>query len=101
MGGGFLWLGGLAKRSQDSSPVEVSAQLKFLVIDEDNDSRFLLVKTLLRKFPSAAVVECRIADVALDIARTDRLAAIITHRTGEIGGADLVQLLREINAEVP
>jgi DNA-binding NtrC family response regulator len=79
----------------------VPAQLKFLVIDEDNDSRFLLVKTLLRKFPGAAVIECRVADAALSIARTDKLSLIVTHRTAELAGSDLVRALREINSTVP
>jgi DNA-binding NtrC family response regulator len=81
--------------------VIVPAQLKFLVVDEDNDSRFLLVKTLLRKFPGAAVIECRVADAALSITRTDRLSVIVTHRTAELAGSDLVRAFRELNPTVP
>jgi CheY-like chemotaxis protein len=77
------------------------APLRFLVVDEDNDSRFLLEKTLLRKFPGAVVQGCRTADAALATARTDHLAAIVTHRTSEMAGADLVREFRAINAEVP
>ena len=75
--------------------------LKLLVVEEDNDRRFLLVKTLLRKFPGAAVHECRDAEQALGIARSDQLAAIVTHRTAEMFGVDLVRAFRAINREVP
>jgi DNA-binding response OmpR family regulator len=44
---------------------------------------------------------CRVADTALAVARTDRLAVIITHRTSEMAGADLVREFRAINADVP
>src|SRR3954471_4295394 len=87
----------LAKRSKVAASRGVPEQLKFLVIDEDNDSRFLLVKTLLRKFPGAGVTECRTADAALSLARTDKLNAIVTHRTAEMTGVDLVRELRSIN----
>ena len=77
------------------------APLRFLVVDEDNDSRFLLEKTLLRKFPGAVLQGVRIADTALAIAKSDRLSVIITHRTSEMSGTDLVKEFREINPEVP
>jgi CheY-like chemotaxis protein len=64
---------------------------KFLVIDDHDDHRFLLVKTLLRKFPHAAVQECQNGETALELARTEAYAAIV----------DLVRRLRELEPNVP
>lgn len=75
---------------------------KFLVIDDNADSRFLLVKTLLRKFPQAVIHECQDADAAVLIARTTpELDAIVTHRAIEVDGITLVRLLRRVNHSVP
>ena len=52
------------------------APLKFLVIDDNADSRFLLVKTLLRKFPTAVIHECQSSEAAFEMAKTEDLAAI-------------------------
>lgn len=74
---------------------------RFLVIDENPDGRFLLSKTLLRAFPSAAVVECLSAETAFNELRTKEVAAIVLHRTVEFDGAGLVRELRKIDAVVP
>lgn len=75
---------------------------KFLVIDDNADSRFLLVKTLLRKFPQAVIHECQDAEAALLVVRTTPdLDAIVTHRAFEVDGLTLVQLLRRVNPMVP
>jgi CheY-like chemotaxis protein len=79
----------------------MSAPLKFLVIDDNADSRFLLVKTLLRKFPSAVIHECQSSAAALVMAKTSDLAAIISHRTTETAGISLLRELRQINPGVP
>jgi CheY-like chemotaxis protein len=79
----------------------MSAPPKFLVIDDNADSRFLLVKTLLRKFPSAVVHECQSSAAALDMAKTSDLSAMISHRTTETAGIALLRELREINPQVP
>lgn len=73
----------------------------FLVIDDNADSRFLLVKTLMRKFPAAVVQECQRAETATELAQRKGLAAIVTHRTAELGGIALVRQLRLANPEVP
>jgi CheY-like chemotaxis protein len=75
--------------------------LKFLVIDDNADSRFLLVKTLLRKFPTAVIHECQSSAAALAMAKTADLAAIISHRTTETAGISLLRELRQINPTVP
>ncbi|HVS53925.1 MAG TPA: response regulator [Opitutaceae bacterium] len=75
--------------------------LRFLIVDDNADSRFLLVKTLLRKFPGAVVQECQDADAAVQIAASEKPAAIITHRAGDIDGLTLIRLVRRVNPTVP
>lgn len=84
-------------RSQDS---RMTAPLKFLVVDFHAESRFLLVKTLLRKFPGAAIYEEDDAHRATEIVRTRGLSAVITHRTFEVSGCDLVRQFRTADPHV-
>ncbi len=77
------------------------APLRFLVIDHHHDSRFLLVKSLLRKFPQAVIQEVEDGETAIEVVKTTELAAIITHRTREYYGTELVEKLRGANAIVP
>jgi DNA-binding response OmpR family regulator len=74
---------------------------KFLIIDDNPDSRFLLNKTLVRKFSSAKIMECGDEGTALAIAATEKLDAIVIHRTAEMTGLDLLPRLRQICASVP
>jgi CheY-like chemotaxis protein len=78
-----------------------AAPLHFLVVDHHKDSRFLLVKSLLRKFPGARIEEAEDGETALQIARDHTLVAIITHRTREYFGTELVEKFRELNGRVP
>lgn len=73
----------------------------FLVVDFQRESRFLLVKTLLRKFPRAVVCECDDAEQAVQMARTQDVACIVAHRTFDMSGADLVRALRDVDPQVP
>jgi DNA-binding NarL/FixJ family response regulator len=73
----------------------------FLVVDFQRESRYLLVKTLVRKFPHAVIRECEDADKAVQMARTQDVACIVAHRTFETPGAELVQQLREVDPAVP
>lgn len=73
----------------------------FLVVDFQRESRYLLVKTLLRKFPRAVIRECDDAVQAVQMARTQDLACIVTHRTFDTSGPDLVRRLREVDPHVP
>lgn len=75
--------------------------LHFLVVDHHKDSRFLLVKSLLRKFPQAKIEEAEEGDPAVEQARNPALSAIITHRTREYYGTELVAKFREVNSRVP
>lgn len=74
---------------------------QFLVIDDNQDTRFLLVKTLLRKFPQAVIHECQSSASALTMAKTTDLAAIVSHRTTETAGIALLREIRGINPHVP
>jgi CheY-like chemotaxis protein len=73
----------------------------FLIVDDNADSRFLLVKTLLRKFPQAVLQETQDGESAVSLVRSDHLDAVVVHRAAEIDGISLVRRLRQTNANVP
>ncbi len=73
----------------------------FLVVDHNPDSRFLLVKCLLRKFPAAIVQEAQDGESAIEMARRGGLTAIVSHRTTEMLGVELVEKFREASVSVP
>lgn len=76
-------------------------QPKFLVLDFHAESRFLLVRTLRRKFPASQIDEFEEATGAIErVARGD-LHAIITHRTFNESGADLVRMFRRASPNIP
>ena len=77
------------------------AALRFLVVDDNGDSRQLLVKTLARKYPGAGFRECSHGDPAVVEARDAGLTAIVAHRTFDHEGETLVRLLRQANPTVP
>jgi CheY-like chemotaxis protein len=74
---------------------------QFLVVDDNDEHRFLLVKTLLRHFPHALLHECADEESALALATSPSLTAIITHRSLGLTGVELVRRLRALNATVP
>ena len=74
---------------------------KFLIVDDNPDSRFLLVKTLLRKFPQAVLQETLDGPSSITLVRSNTLAAVVVHRAAEIDGLTLVRLLRDANPSVP
>jgi DNA-binding NtrC family response regulator len=74
---------------------------KFLIIDDNADSRFLLAKTLMRKFPAALMIECADTGTALLAAENDRPVAVIVHRTIDTSGLHLLPLLRQLNPRMP
>lgn len=73
----------------------------FLVVDFHAESRCLLVRTLLRKFPGAAISESDDAAEAVAVLERTDVAAIITHRTFDVLGTDLVRLFRAAAPKVP
>jgi CheY-like chemotaxis protein len=72
----------------------------FLVVDDNADSRFLLVKTMLRKFPTAVIHECQESGDAVRIAQSEPLAAIIAHRAADLDGISLIRELRAASPDV-
>src|SRR4051812_27026900 len=78
-----------------------SAPERFLVVDDNSESRMLLTRTLLRRFPKAVVQECQHADTAVQLAQKENLHAIVAHRTFDYDGETLVMILRRVNPAVP
>lgn len=74
---------------------------KFLIVDDNADSRFLLVKTLLRKFPQAILQETQDGESAVALVKSGQLDAVVVHRAAEIDGVSLVRNLRQTNPAVP
>jgi CheY-like chemotaxis protein len=79
----------------------MSAPKKVLVIDDNPESRFLLTKTLIRKFPQVMVLECADAGSATRTAEAEELDVIIVHRSADMLGVDLIRMLRAVNHTVP
>ena len=74
---------------------------KFLVVDDNPDSRFLLVKTLFRKFPGSIIHETQEAGAAVAMANANRLDAVVAHRAADVDGLTLVRAIRDANPTVP
>jgi DNA-binding NarL/FixJ family response regulator len=74
---------------------------KFLVVDFHAESRYLLVKTLLRKFHDAIVHEIDDADAASDLVRSGELSAVILHRTFDVSGVELIRAFRALDPMIP
>ena len=79
----------------------MSSPHKFLIVDDNSDSRFLLVKTLLRKFPQAILQETQDGESSVTLARSESLDAVVVHRAAEMDGLTLIRLLRQANRNVP
>ncbi len=73
----------------------------FLVVDFHTESRYLLVKTLLRKFPGAMIHECDDADGGAELVHSGSLAAVVVHRTFDYSGAEVVRRFRAADPQVP
>ena len=75
--------------------------LKFLVVDDVPENRFLVVKALLKQFPRSIVQECEESTPAIAAAQHDRLSAVIVHRGIDVDGPTIIALLRRVNPSVP
>lgn len=75
--------------------------IKILIVDDVADSRALVVRTILRKFPTALVQECQESATAVLAASTERFDVIVAHRAVDIDGLQLVRIIRAVNAAVP
>jgi CheY-like chemotaxis protein len=74
---------------------------KFLVVDDVAENRYLLAKTLLRKFSASLIQECEDSAPAIAAAQHDRLTAIIVHRSSDVDGLSLIAMIRQVNPSVP
>ena len=77
------------------------SHLNFLVIDADFDGRTLLVRTLMRVFPQAAIVEAQDYATALSLVDERTFDAIIAHRAIGADPETLVRGIREHERGVP
>lgn len=75
--------------------------LRILIVDDVDENRFLLSKTLLRKFPGSAITECEDSSTALAMAKADVPSVIITHRAHDLDGISLCRELRAANRNTP
>lgn len=75
--------------------------LHFLIIDDNADGRFLIAKTLLRKFPNSVIVESQTAESAFRALEMQRPSLIVSHRTFEFDGIGLIHELRSRAPGVP
>jgi DNA-binding NtrC family response regulator len=74
---------------------------EFLVVDDHVDNRFLLTKTLIRKFPNALIQECQESSVAMNAVARRELTAAIVHRAADADGLDLIMNMRAANPMLP
>jgi CheY-like chemotaxis protein len=74
---------------------------KILIVDDVAENRFLLAKTLLRKFPRAVIQECENSAPAVAAALNDHLSAIVVHRAADLSGVSLVAKLRRAHPTIP
>lgn len=82
----------------------LSTSHNFLIVDTDEESRLLLSRTLLRKFPDAGLLEARTLDSALDIATATASrppSAVVVHRAFGADGPEAVTQLRAKLPQVP
>lgn len=74
---------------------------KFLVIDDNPEARFLITKTLQRKFPKSILRECTDVDTSVASARKEKFDAIVLHRAFDADATQLIRELRAVSPEVP
>lgn len=74
---------------------------RFLLIDADEDSRILLGRALLRRFPTCALLECASLEGALELVRGRAPTAIVVHRADATDGATAVRRLRRAFPSLP
>lgn len=78
-----------------------SSPRKFLIVDDVTDSRALIVRTLLRKFPTAFIQETQESSSAVTASQEQKYDIIIAHRSVDLDGLTLVRSLRQANPVVP
>jgi CheY-like chemotaxis protein len=74
---------------------------RFVVIDDNEDGRSFLSKSLLASFPHAEIIECENSEVARQELAGGKTALFLVHRANDADGLPLVELLRAANATIP
>jgi hypothetical protein len=70
----------------------------FLVVADDPERMMLVSATLHRKFPNSVVQTCRDSEVAIDVARDQRLDAVVAQRSVDSDELLLVEGLRAVTS---
>jgi DNA-binding NtrC family response regulator len=83
------------------SSFRVNALPSFVIVDDVDENRFLLAKTLLRKFPQSLIVECQDSSTAAAAVARELPAAIIVHRSIDLDGPSVIRLLHRQAPTVP
>lgn len=82
--------------------VTVNAVRTFLILDDDEDNRFLARHALERAFPGAQVLEAADIPDALAAAKGLHIDGVLTdHHLGEHDGPILIQQLRALGVQCP
>lgn len=74
---------------------------KILIVDDVNDSRALVVRTIMRKFPAAVVQEYQDCSTAMVAAGAGNFDVIVAHRAVDLDGLTLVRMFRKVSPQVP
>ncbi len=75
--------------------------LTFVIVDDVEENRFLIAKTLGRKFPESSIIECLDSTAAVSAVEQHKPAAVIVHRGFDIKGPEMVRLLRQMAPTLP
>jgi CheY-like chemotaxis protein len=79
----------------------VNSPPTFVIVDDVDENRVLLSRTLRRKFPHSAIVECFDSPAALAVLEQRKPTVIIVHRGFDVTGPQMIRLLRKQDARVP
>lgn len=75
--------------------------LKILLLDANETGRARLVRTLLRKFPKAVVLECCDAGTATQMAPGECVDVAVVHCTWEMNCDQVLREMRRVAPDVP
>jgi response regulator RpfG family c-di-GMP phosphodiesterase len=75
--------------------------VKFLVLDDSAENRFLLSRTILRRFPRATLIEPNDLAHTLALLKMGGIDLLIVHRTFEHTALEIVQQVRAVDPVTP
>lgn len=80
----------------------MSARIRVLLVNDDDDALFLLGRSVRRALPEAEVAQLRSSPAALEYCRKHHVDAVVTDNTmPEMDGLTLTRAIREQNRSVP